>query len=216
MALFKRADLVKKYGVSQAYLKSYIDRKQLKLNEQNLIDDGDPVNEAFIAKMEALKAEKNNIASASQNQSMQLPVYSSPQKKGKAFDPETTEIDFHNDYVMRKLEKYFKTSKVKEERDLARLKKEKIQGSTIPVDMIKALIVIQAESSRLAWTDATYGLITLFAAELKLTREQVARIKKELIPVINQAVDQAANLAKKELRRIQLESSETKGRGEHE
>ena len=187
MPLISKTELKKQLNVAHSYISMAIKRGNL-IEVGNKIDTDNPVNSYFIQKRLG-----------------KLAPEASEEGQIKAADKLTD---------LRVISEKIKIKKTNEEYELIKMKKEKLQGSVIPVDVIKSLIINVSESVKLAWTDAAEDMLLQLSARHKLSRSETAELKTMLVKVVNKAVDDSVEDSKKRLRRIQNEYSESKGKGE--
>jgi len=193
MALQSRKNLTQMLGVSQAVITMAVKRGHLVADKNGYFDDQNQLNSYFIQKK--LKG-------------------SAPQSNDS--DNEEIEPRRNEDIAqLAALKTKIWIKKTNEEYEIARLKKEKIQGSVVPVDIIKTLLIMFSESVKVAWVDASEDMLIQVSAAHKLSRGEHGKLKAKLVDVVNRAVDHSVDDAKKSLRRIQGEFSDIKGRGEH-
>lgn len=104
--------------------------------------------------------------------------------------------------------------KTREETELLYIKKNKLLGEHIPVDLVKSLVVQLSETIKTAYIDASNDLILYFSSQHQLNKSQETDLKKKLTETINKAVDQSVDQSKKDLKKMQIEYSNKRGRGE--
>lgn len=191
MALLKRTDLVKLLGISHATISMAVKRGHL-IEKNGKIDDRNQINALFISKniRDDLEEEAEREAT---------------EQSGR----DTNDLAY-----LSALKTKIWIKKTNEEYEIAKVKKEKLQGSVIPVELVQSIIVLVAESVKIAYMDANEEIFLKISAKHRLTRAEHGSLKSLQADVINKAVDAAAEEAKKSLRRLQSEFSDTRGKGE--
>ena len=107
-------------------------------------------------------------------------------------------------------------AKVKEDIEIAKLKREKMSGELIPTDLVKVLFASHFKSVTTTFHQAIENLISTISKRNNLDREQVAKIRGELTKIINDAIESSLSLSGKELGNIVDEYSHKRGKGEKE
>lgn len=187
-------------GFDTKSLSVYISRKQVVVNGEGMIDINHPVNKKFLEKrLEKIKAKENQT---------QSPVTEKSQEIKKAA------IDGLSLTQLTRERKIADLKKLDKEIDLLSIKKEKLQGEVIPTEFVKILMYkrISALTHRIKdhWED---HLIKL-ASEVRLSGEQLAKMRGEMVNHINQANEQSVETVKREIMQGVNEFRTVRSRGE--
>lgn len=218
MALHTKKDFAKMCGLTTGNLSVYEKRKKV-IYSGDYIDDNIDLNKSFLesrkTKLEVSEPVEEKTLPAENVKKVKKgdakPELSAPDVPKTAPNTRTTEFLRHENE-----KRSLQNERLKEEIDLIRMKKSKIGADTLPVGVIKAFIVIQAESAKVSWENATKEWLVRLTSKLQLSKDLQAEIYKGINETVNDTVVKAANLAKKSIRRVQLEISEKKGKGEHD
>lgn len=217
-------------GMKTNTLSIYIDRGKVNVTD-NEIDIDAPRNKDFIQKRKdkmrgAKKAPAKKVVSkpkAKPNQvpdkklvveeAKPLPVKEKPQNKP---DKKQREIEFENDglYSLDKVKRGYEIDKLREEAELKRIQREKLQGILIPTELVKALLILHSKSISTAFHQAADNLLVEFSALKKLTTPETAKLRGIIISITNTAIINSIEQSKKGIGSIVDEYSETRNRGE--
>lgn len=91
---------------------------------------------------------------------------------------------------------------------LKNIEEQKKLGELIPVDIVKTMMMTQAQSQVTSFKDAMDLFLVRISAKKKLTLEETAELKGGLIELINKAIDTSVENSKKTMRKIIDELSE--------
>jgi len=117
-------------------------------------------------------------------------------------------------YEIDKKIKENQLKKTTEEIELLRLKKEKMQGEIIPIELAKSLFSQHNTSIVKSFSDAANDLITTISHKKRMNSEEVADLKGYLRKSLNAAIENALKQTELSIKHITDEFSEKKGRGE--
>jgi hypothetical protein len=222
MALHSKVEFSALCGFEVNALAVYIKRKKVIVREDGMIDDKQRDNTEFLKRRAATIASKSAKAEPIPNKKKKP----APEPEGddepeftvnrRAAPKEKKDIQDHDRYDLELVQKKMAIEKAAEEIEILKVKKDKLQGSLIPTDLVRALIVTHSESLKLSYSEACENLIVIFGGKKQLSTQEIADMRKELARVINTAMDRAVEASKKTLKTIVREYSEQKGRGEKE
>jgi hypothetical protein len=223
MALHSKVEFSALCGFEVNALAVYIKRKKVIVREDGMIDDKQRDNTEFLKRRAATIASKSAKAEPVPDKKKKP----RPEPEGDDDEPEFTvnrraapkekkDIQDHDRYDLELVQKKMAIEKAAEEIEILKVKKDKLQGSLIPTDLVRALIVTHSESLKLSYSEACENLIVIFGGKKQLSTQEIADMRKELARVINTAMDRAVEASKKTLKTIVREYSEQKGRGEKE
>lgn len=96
-----------------------------------------------------------------------------------------------------------------------RIANERHSGNSIPADHVKLLLIQLSESIHLAWENEWDDFVLKIAAKNQMTRDEVSELKQMKIEIVNNSRSKAIQTAKTNLRRLQKETANKRGVGEH-
>lgn len=211
MALYTRKEFYEKCGVSKGYLNVNIARGKIVLTGK-LIDDAIPANAYFMEKRQEQKVEKKV------ERALQKPPKPVSEADVEDIDQalEDVDPDVQTAYNLGLEKKRLDNAKAEEDLALARMKKEKMAGDLIPTDLVLLIFASHFKSVTTSFHQAAENLITTFAKQNNLNRDAIAKMRGNLIKVINKAVKEGVDSSKREVRNLVSEYSQKRGRGEKE
>lgn len=226
MALHTQAEFCRLLGITKDYLKSYKKRGKIILTDGKYIDDANEINAAFVA----TRKPKEELLAKKEVKKTDV-VVKPNEDEGKNTEPNTENTDvsdvsssgmsakdlktqtYNHLIIEEKAEKILKT---REEREVTRLKKEKMLGESLPIEPIKRLILLLSEAIFSVSEQEFENFIIMFGAQQGLNRTEMANMRADAMDKMNKARIKAVEEAKKGVRKIQIEYSAKKGRGERQ
>lgn len=198
-------------GLKVKHLYTYVQRKQVIVGENELVDDGDQVNQLFLEKMRA---------------KVRKPALPLPEKEitptGKPRAPlkeEPEDEDDEEDQTLLKISREKGNLDLMQRRNALELQKIEIQkkrGELVPTDSVLNLVVLHSESIKTAYVDASEKLILIIAARHQMDSAELTEVRNKFLTIINGAVDQSIDNSKKFLKSIVKEYSVKRGVGQHD
>lgn len=206
MAIYTVKEFAKACGVTPSYLAVYVKRDQVILTPDGNVDGNHEVNRLFFEKRrkDDPAPVMNGPESIKSSPASPPPVFTNPSSSGEF-------MTF--DSIAKQKEK-LAMEKLSTEVRLNRLKEEKMLGELIPTDLVKPLVAQYAKSMITAFKNATENLIKEISKKHNISTADTADIRHRLVPIINQASTEAVEHTMKEIRNIQNEIAEKRGRGE--
>ena len=213
MGLFTRKQICKICEVTKGYLNVYIGRG-IVIVTGKMIDDTIPQNDYFIQKHKDKIAAKNGEEVKDKLQKYVKPV--SKEMAEEAIKNENGGVNQHNlaKYNLELQKRELDIIKAEEEIEITKMKRAKMAGELIPTDLVLLLFASHFKNVTTSFHQATEILITTIAKQNNLDRKQIAKIRGELIVIINSAINDAMGLSKKELKNLVTEYSIKRERGE--
>lgn len=129
--------------------------------------------------------------------------------------PNVQEPEFH--FSGNQLDKQIKEVDLErkmEELEIAKLKRQKMAGESMPTDLVKNTISVYSRSVSRSFNNAADNLLVEFTVLAELTREQVSEMRTKLNTIVNTAVKNACDNAMDMVDNIVDEYKEVRGRGE--
>lgn len=201
-------------GIKTKDLAVYIMRHKVIVDADNLIDDKNEHNIAFIANRGSRSKKKTVLNSKLK------PTTSKQTQKKKAVKPkeQSLEIDFTAPKLKLESDIYERAALDKEklkadlkkkllDSDIAKITKEKLQGLLIPTELVTSVIKLQSDSLKIAYHAAAEHLILIIGQRKKLNNKDIADIRRDLTGTINEAVDVGVNESHKGIKKIVKEYS---------
>lgn len=201
MAVFSRTELCKEFGIKQAYLSVNIKRGNLVLDEDGKIDTSDPKNALFVEKRKAERGRDGVFVE---------------KKQKKQVDSDSKEAEAMSLLDLKKRKDLVAILKTEEDIELAKLKKEKLQGESVPVDSIKSVLLYLSEAIHVSWEQELESFLLKLGAKYSIPRDESVKIRTEFTTMSNAARKKAVDRAKKDLKKIQVENSAKREVGEHD
>lgn len=191
MALYNKKEFSILCGIETKNLSVYISRKKVVLNENDLIDDKNQINAAFIIKASA-KIE---------NKSVEPVVYEAKVIRNTTKNTEEQEEDNENLSIAALDRKKLELDIEKKQADLEKvvLSNSRAKGEVIPFGLIKPLITQNNQSLTTEFKNAADGIILEIAKKKDLSSIEVAELNGVLVSVINNAIRKATELSIKNL-----------------
>lgn len=219
MALHRRAEFAKICGITPGNLTNYIKRGNVILSG-DYVDDGIEQNRLFLEKRLATTGKKtvpdeSHPTKTEEETERPKPNVKPPRYQKESFttpdppDDETTTLT-----ALSKREKKVNIQKKEEEIKLLRLKEEKIRAQVVPIDKMKDLFRMHTQSILTAQKDGIEDLLINLSGEMRISSEQLARLRGKMVEILNTAIDKAILTTKKNLSSLISDYAEKKEVGE--
>jgi hypothetical protein len=101
-----------------------------------------------------------------------------------------------------------------EDLEIAKLKRQKMAGESMPTDLVKNTISVYSRSVSRSFNNAADNLLVEFQTMADISREQVSLMRGKLNAIVNKAINDAYENAIDMVDNIVDEYSETRGKGE--
>lgn len=240
MAEYSRAEFAKKCGVTNSYVAVNIKRgkviettykdqwKQTKV----VIDDKNPINQEFLVKRlnpEYKQPKKQHqkkkrgrpkktetIIEKSEPERVSVFTKVEPEKEviERHVEPNTLEAAQLEDWKQKKQKEELDNEKKAYEIELLKVKLQKAQGEVLPTDLVSNVFAQHFKSITTAFYNGAENFISIIAKETGLSKEKTAKLRGELIEVVNQSVKEGIDSSKKSIKNLVQEYSEVRGVGE--
>ena len=201
MSLHTRTQFYKLCGVTRGYLNMYIKRKKV-IVRRKLIDDAVPENAYFLQNCLSRKSENGEIEKPEKLVSP-MPDELVKDAVRKQVNGNSGGSKFDMEIEIKELE----IIKKKEDIEIAKIKRAKMAGEVIPTELVLLIFASHFKSVTTSFHQAAEVLITTIAKQNNLDRKQIARIRGELIEVVNGAVSEGLKSSKKEMKHLVNEYS---------
>lgn len=195
MALRTKADTARYLGVSIQYITTNIARGKLVENKHQLIDDQHPINKVLIEKK---LDEKRNAPPPE------------PERKKRGRKPKgfydsvdtTPEPSIDSSLGLDAQKKQAEIIRISAATEKLKLEIQKIRGQSIPTELVQSVISSLGQAFQSAYKNGSTLLVMNIAHQTRMSPEQEAKFKTELIELINESHTNAINEAKKSIKQI--------------
>jgi hypothetical protein len=187
MALLTKQELAVRISKPTNYLSVYITRKKIILNENELFDDKNPTNVAFLVKMGALNSVKTDHIETVEAE--EVPNTAKLTKK-KTNDSAYNEAVM-NEAALEKKKKELDIEKKQADIEAVKLKNAITKGELIPFGLMEPLISQNNQSITTAFKNAAYELLSTIEKKHDLSKEAKAEYNGLLVTTINDAIKKA-------------------------
>ncbi len=221
MPVFEKREFADHYDIKTKDLAKYIQRGKV-IEIDGKIDTNDIVNAAWCLNREQLNMKKavkagnpnEKITTEVKKEVAAVKKTAEPQPKFE-FPPETKRTlqeQFQSEAKLKDLQ----VEKTENEIALQREKLQKIQGESVPTELVKNLFTQHNKSVTVAYRNATDNLLMEIQAKHSISSEEMGSLRSRLIEVVNKAVIEAAEETKNSLKTMVEEWSAKKGVGERD
>lgn len=224
MALYSKQEFASRCGVATNYLSVQIKRGKVVLSGE-LVDDSNEINAAFLQKRTA----KAKILTSKPQVEVKIPsndlIYfeDSHQKTPKVPKKESKlpmEVDSSRENLsyasLDREKKLADLLKVEADTTHRKLQIEKLQGASIPTELVKAIISTLSKSLISSFKDGADNFLIEISKRKNLNGEELASLRGALVLIINNASSKAIDESKKRLKNIVNEYSDKREVGEHD
>lgn len=178
-----------------------------------MVDDTIPANAFFLqTQLDKRAAEKSEISVAKPT----TPITKEQVEEATESGVEPVDPDVLTNYNLGLEKLRLANKKAQEDLEISRMKKEKMAGELIPTELVLLLFASHFKSVTTSFHQAIENLLTTIAKQNDLNREAVAKIRGELIEVINKAVKDGLQSSKRDVASLVREYSQKKGKGDKE
>ncbi len=209
MALYERKEFCELCGIEAAYLTVNIGRKKVILTD-NKIDDSKPENALFLKKRLDTLAAKGTSSpdkgAKKEGDSKNLKAVKGPDKP---LDPAAQKA-----WDLGLEQKALAIEKTKEEIELKKMQRQKMLGELMPTDLVKVVFATHSKSITASFKEGVENILTTVAKQTGLDRPQIAKIRGDLIGIINKSVKDAGEISRKRIKNIVVEYTNSRGVGE--
>lgn len=208
----KQAEFAGKCGIERNYLGVNIKRGKAIVNEDGMIDDAHPLNKMFLEKCLAKPKKAENEGISRQNTSdSSAPAKASPKpEKEKKTRTSAEYLKAEERLDLESEKKRMEIEKLKRESRMADMQHEKALGKLLPTDPVRNLFMQTIKAYTVSFKQGAEKILTEFGKRSKLSRNDMAEIRTQLIDIINKASEEGISESKKSVMNIVREYSQTK------
>ena len=173
------------------------------MDKNGFIDTNNDLNRLFI--------QKNNTEKVS------IPVQTqsnNPTEPNEAID--TSNLSTLSILELEKVKKAADIEKLLIETRISLLKEEKLMGSAMPVDMVKTIVANLSKAFIGEFKNGADDIIRMLVKTKAYDHNEVSEIRGKLSSIINESMKKSLSTAKKEMKSIVDNYTETRGVGEHD
>lgn len=209
MTAYTKKDFALLCGVKTKHLSTFIDRKKVILTG-DLVDDQNPTNAFFMQKWRN-KSLKDDLVQK------EIPV-----KSERAVGPDKIKKDAPKsvkEIANSSIEADLKRADLaKKEADIIyrEIQIQKLQGLSIPTELVKSLISNLSKSLISSFKDGADSFLIEISKGKSLSITETAKLKGELIKIINISSSKAIAESKRDIKIIVGAYSDQRGVGEHD
>lgn len=242
MPEWSRREIYDRFGISSAYFSTYKKRGKVIVNENGKIDDNDPINKEFLrtlyekteekkaessAKKGKEKAKKKTEKKVKSNGSAKKkpepePIEPEEVSEEEGFDPYKTspaapssEDTLSKSEIQAQHERQ-KLEYTKRRNRLLELERQKKEGEVVPTEQVQKIFAQHFKNVTTAFEEGIENMITEFSHRKAMTDEDVSELRKNLVSVVNDAIDKARKSSKKDVEAIVRDFSMKRERGERD
>lgn len=199
------------------WLSVYVTRGKVNVNSDGLIDTADAHNRDFLLRYAAVNQTSKTYTIPDDYAEADDPIVTSSSarkkdKPAKQSGGEDNDTRFAVELQLKKAQR----DKALQEIELNKLKLEKQRGEVIPTELVRNVITVLAKTNLSAFKNATESVLTVISAKYKISGEDMALFRSQIISSTNEANKEAAVSAKKMVKNIVEEYTKKKAVGEHE
>jgi hypothetical protein len=218
MAYHIKARFAELCGIEKNKLAVYIKRGKV-VCSGDVIDDTLAINREFIEKWqhktnspitELPKVEVKNELGNKAPPRIEKPI--APPPKTPNIKP-PSEFTFAGNQIDAEIKRVELDRKL-EDLEIAKLKRQKMAGESMPTDLVKNTISVYSRSVSRSFNNAADNLLVEFQTMSDISREQVSSMRTKLNAIVNKAINDAYENAIDMVDNIVDEYSETRGKGE--
>lgn len=206
------------------WLSVYITRGKVNVNAEGLIDTTDAHNRDFLLRYANVAPSKQTYTIPDDYAEADDPVVTSstaskkdkPAAGGATKTKQSGGEDQGTRFAVELQLKKAQRDKALQEIELNKLKLEKQRGEVIPTELVRNVITVLAKTNLSSFKNATESVLTVISAKYKISGEDMAMFRSQIISSTNEANKEAAVSAKKMVKNIVEEYTKKKAVGEHE
>lgn len=225
MPRYTRREFSDLCGIEPKALAVYVGRNKVILNENGEVDTAVAMNMAFLEKKTGKKEIESPVVVLAEPQKKSriktTPTPKEPviQRKEKPIrnkhyktndEVENLTTNFEMDNALKRLDMEKKELEVEK----LKIQNAKLNGEVIPTELVKMIFAQHFKSVTTAFHQGADNFITEITKRLDLKRDEMVKLRKELVEIINQAVNDSIEDSKGSIDNIQEEYSQTRGVGE--
>jgi hypothetical protein len=185
MALYTLKEFGEKCGLKPNALSNEKKRGKIVVDDQKRVDTTNPVNAVYLQK---------RLAKLGSDEVVHTPVAGS---QGIAPEIPQERAPVSELFTLEKEKKAVDLERARQDLELAELKKHKMRGDLIPTGIVKTAIAQLFGGFSASFRQASENLITEFTQIAHLNRNQQAELRKKLVKIVNNAIDQGIEEGKR-------------------
>lgn len=232
--LIPRLDFAKHCGIESRQLSIYIKRNKVLVSENDMVDISNETNNAFYEKRKhksKLEKELPKIELKKESTKKTVTKKEAPQpiepvdEFEEIAENDSDDIgnssssniddDIHESYADLEKRKVFLGNKLLEERiEIERVKKDKLHGLVVPTQLVSVVFTQHSKNIASEFKNGADDWIIRIEKKLNLPREDVAKLRGELVDVINKSIKKSVETSKKQMYSIVRQYKEVRGKGE--
>ncbi len=221
MAFLSKKELIEKCGVSYAYLSVAIARENVILTGE-FIDDTKPENADWIKKRLDAKQKKEVAGPKVEENTGKSTVTEEEVKKTEQFkggdtnSSSSSRANYTSKYDLETDIKVLEAEKKREEIELLRIKREKLEGQVIPTDLCEMLFKQHTKSIMTSLEQGIMLHLKNLTTKKEFSRTEQAEVRIELRKILTDSISKAVEDTSSQLENIISEYQQKKEVGEKE
>lgn len=232
--LIPRLDFAKHCGIESRQLSIYIKRNKVLVSDGDMIDISNDTNNAFYEKrkhksslpkgLPTVELKKVPTKKVAQKKEIAHPIESVDEFE-KIAESDSEEIgnssssdiddeiqESHADLEKRKV--YLGNKLLEERIEIERVKKDKLHGLVVPTQLVSVVFTQHSKNIASEFKNGADDWIIRIEKKLDLSRDDVAKLRGELVDVINKSVKKSVETSKKQIYSIVRQYKEVRSKGE--
>jgi|SRR6478609_1101538 len=207
MARYKQAEFARLCGIQDTSIPAYIKRNKIVV-DGGYIDDENLINYSFM---------KSCFDKKSLEKHKQPDNATGTIQEQNGISVKKTQNDNSLDlYDLEKKKKQLGLLKIEEETELLRKRNMKIDGESVPTDIVRTIFSDYGKNIVKSFQAAAENWLTRLSKTKGLSNTELANFRQELTLSINDAVDRAQEESKRGINSIVGDYTKKRGVGEHD
>lgn len=222
MAELSKKDFAELCSIKTKDLSIYIRRGKV-LVSGDMVDTMNPTNvyfmegrERLMEKKEAKKGDAEAVRSGEDALNKRVADKKNTKEPEINFDIPAPNAEPSAAYLIDNKIKTQELEKSKLQTLLLEAKLEKISGDSIPTELVKNMMLHHSKSITIAFENGMDNWLMMIAKKMNIGIKEMAEFRKELVPVINEAVKSSIEMSKNTIKNIIAEHSQKKEVGEQD
>lgn len=210
MALYKQAEFAQKCGIDKAYLSVNKKRGKVILNEDDLIDDSNPINKLFFERCLARPKAIAAITDQPQDSNTEPPKPKKDTKQGEIEFGEITQRTLDK-MGLDAQKKVAEIEKLNKEISALQRKAEKDTGKLLPTDLVTSMCKRVVHTYGKKFRGSLDNISGIWGKRFKLNRNEISELRKAMLDELNRADKDATEELKAEIENIVEEYTTVNG-----
>lgn len=209
MPRYSKSEFIEIGFTTHKKLSTYIKRKKVIPNSNNEIDTSLQINQDFLDKCISLHEQKLQNVSEVKNKSISKPrepkTIPSPSKvKSRVISDEDKKIEEGavKSYNLERYKKQLEIESLESENKIKKIKLDKLNGVVIPTELVMIMFGHHSKSITTAFQQAAENFIVLMVQSYGVDKKTQAKIRGDLIAVINKSIKESLEISRNGIENI--------------